>query len=93
MVFQDLKTAVSLIKSFCEREYGKIPDFSNPNKIDIAYTINHNNDEIQICVDLNQCRLVQLKNQVIVKEYRYNTLAELNEYELKWLDFDRLIAE
>lgn len=93
MVFQDLKTAVSLIKSFCEKEYGSIPDFSNPNKIDIAYTVNDKNEEITVCVDLNNCRLVQMKDSVIVKEFSYNSLAELNKFELEWLDFDKLVAE
>lgn len=93
MVFQDLKRAVALIKAFCEKEFGTIPDFTNPNKIDIAYTVNDKNEEIQICVDLNQCRLVKLKDSVIVNENRYDTLADLNKYELEWLDFDRLVAE
>jgi hypothetical protein len=51
-----VERAKKLINAFCEREYGSQADFTDPHKVDIAYTTAEDEDgneyEIQVTVDI-----------------------------------------
>lgn len=91
--------AKDLIKDFCMREYDKEADFSELSKADIAYTdlideaegadgIEH---EVQASVDLiNNAMVVSIDGNEISRT-TYDSLEELIEKELKFLDFDQLV--
>ncbi|MCR5778228.1 MAG: DEAD/DEAH box helicase family protein, partial [Lachnospiraceae bacterium] len=91
--------AKDLINDFCMREYDKEADFSDLSKVDIAYTdlideaegadgIEH---EVQASVDLmNNAMVVSIDGNEISRT-TYDSLEELIEKELKFLDFDQLV--
>ena len=88
-----LTHAKNLIRDFCLEEYDSEPDFSNPAKIDIAYT--HATDEdipIQVNVDLVGYRVERYLGEVLIDERQYESLEDLTETELEALDFSELVS-
>ena len=88
-----LTRAKNLIREFCQEEYDSEPDFSNPAKIDIAYT--HATDEdipIQVNVDLVEYRVERYLGEVLIDERQYESLEDLTETELEALDFSELVS-
>ena len=88
-----INRAKNLIRDFCLEEYDSEPDFSNPAKIDIAYT--HATDEdipIQVNVDLVGYRVERYLGEVLIDERQYESLEELTETELEALNFSELVS-
>ena len=88
-----INRAKNLIRDFCLEEYDSEPDFSNPAKIDIAYT--HATDEdipIQVNVDLVGYRVERYLGEVLIDERQYESLEDLTETELEALDFSELVS-
>lgn len=88
--------ALELIENFFNEEYGTTLSQSDRNiskRIDLAYTTDEFDNEIQSFVNLEQLKVVQLVNGVIKKIRKYNTLKELIINELEYLNFDDLVCE
>lgn len=87
--------AKELINDFCYREYDHDADFSDLSNVEIAYTdlvdeADGKEYPIQASVDLvhNSIRLA-IDGQII-SQNKYDTLTDLIENELQYLDFDEL---
>ena len=67
-------------------------DFSNPEHIGLAYTTTEDDQhEIQVEVDLLHFSVSQLVDDVCVEKRSYDSLRDLIDAELTYLDFDELI--
>ena len=88
-----INRAKNLIRDFCLEEYDSEPDFSNPAKIDIAYT-NATDEEIpiQVNIDLVGYRVERYLGDILVDERQYESLEDLTETELEALDFSELVS-
>ena len=88
-----INRAKNLIRDFCLEEYDSEPDFSNPAKIDIAYT-NATDEEIpiQVNIDLVGYRVERYLGNILVDERQYESLEDLTETELEALDFSELVS-
>ena len=88
--------AKELINEFCFAEYGNDADFSNLADIGIAYTdltdeATGEEHGVQASVDLiHNSVSVTIDNQ-LVSQNTYDSLAELIDNELQYLDFESLI--
>lgn len=87
-----LTRAEELINEYCEREHDSEGDFSNPQRVGLAYT----NDEetglpIEVYADLELFRIVTEFNNVIVAEEQYNSLDEMCNMALNNLSFGELV--
>ena len=89
----DLDAAKELINQFCSQEYGSEADFSDLQKVSVAYTT-ITDDEIPVVVYVNliSFRLDRYIEGIIVDSRKYNSLKELTEQELVHLDFDELVS-
>lgn len=88
-----LEEAKLLINEFCLREYGSTPDYSDLQNVDIAYTTTEDEQhEIQISVDLENFTIKRMLDKNIINVWRYSSLEELIESELKDLSFYDLIS-
>ena len=87
--------AKALINDFCKKEYGNYADFSDLSNVDIAYTVLTNEADgkdypIQVSVDLVKNNIRFTLNDQIISQNCYDTLSDLIEKELKYLDFNEL---
>ena len=84
--------AVELINDYCMREFGYKADFSDIEKIGIAYTTTEEgNYEVQVCVNLNEFRLETYLDNHLVDTEQYESLHKMNENCLVYLNFDDLV--
>lgn len=81
-----------LINEFCLREYGSTPDYSDLQNVDIAYTTTEDEQhEIQVSVDLKNFTVKKMFDKKLTV-WRYYSLEDLIENELKNLSFCDLIS-
>ena len=89
----DLDAAKELIDQFCSQEYGSEADFSDIQKVSIAYTtITDDEIPVEVYVNLIEFRLDRYIEGIIVDSRQYCSLEELTEQELVNLDFDELVS-
>ena len=89
----DLDVAKELIDQFCSQEYGSEADFSDIQKVSIAYiTITDDEIPVEVYVNLIEFRLERYIEGIIVDSRQYRSLEELTEQELVNLDFDELVS-
>ena len=89
----DLDAAKELIDQFCSQEYGSEADFSDLQKVSVAYTtITDDAIPVEVYVNLIKFRLDRYIEGVIVDSRQYSSLKELTEQELVNLDFDELVS-
>ena len=89
----DLDVAKELIDQFCSQEYGSEADFSDIQKVSIAYTtITDDEIPVEVYVNLIEFRLDRYIESIIVDSRQYCSLEELTEQELVNLDFDELVS-
>ena len=89
----NLDVAKELIKQFCSQEYGSEADFSDIQKVSIAYTtITDDEIPVEVYVNLIEFRLDRYIEGIIVDSRQYRSLKELTERELVDLDFDELVS-
>ena len=88
-----LEIAKEFINDFCEAEYDSPADFSDLEKVGIAYTtVTDEEIPIQVNADLVHYRIERyLDGQFLVRR-QYESLDELIQNELAELDFDDLIS-
>lgn len=88
----EFEYAKILIDDYCNIEFDEDADFSNLQKIGVAFT-NLTDDEIpiQVDIDLINYSVTQTLEMVEVSKVKYDSLKELIEHELKYLDFSDLI--
>ena len=87
-----LERAKGLISDFCRSEYGSEADFSDPEKIGIAYTtVTDDEIPIQVNIDLVNFRLERYLDDEHLETRQYASLQELISNELENLDFSDLI--
>ena len=89
---ENLEYAKELINRFCQSEYGSPADFSNLEKIGIAYTtVTDEEIPVQVNVDLVHYSMDRYLGDDLLDSSKYLTLDDLIENQLKWLDFDYLV--
>ncbi len=90
---EKLDIAKHLILSFCRREYDSATDFTDLDRIPIAYTTAEDTGEsIEVFVDLVSYRLMQCLNGDIVNEVQYDSIEQMTKECLETLDFDDLVS-
>lgn len=88
-----LEIAKEFINDFCEAEYGSPADFSDLEKVGIAYTtVTDEEIPIQVNADLVHYRMERYLNGQFLERRQYESLDELIQNELAELDFDDLIS-
>ena len=89
----DWDAAKDLINQFCSQEYGSEADFSDLQKVSVAYTtITDDEIPVEVYVNLISFRLDRYIEGIIVDSRQYSSLKELTEKELVNLDFDELVS-
>ena len=90
---RDMEEAKRLIEDFCLEEYNEDSvDFSNLEEVGVAYGTTENGGfEVQVNVDLIHFSLSQLVDGKCVEKRQYNSLREMIDGELAFLDYDQLI--
>ena len=91
--FQDMFLAKTMIRDFCKREYDSEADFSDMQKVPVAYTENDEGIPVEVYVDLINFRSYVTLGGKEIKETKYDTLDEMIERELEFLDFDSLVSD
>ena len=88
-----LEIAKEFINDFCEAEYGSPADFSDLEKVGIAYTtITDEEIPIQVNADLVHYRIERYLGGQFLERRQYESLDELIQNELAELDFDDLVS-
>ena len=94
----ELKTALDLIDQYFRREFehGADPeDFKDPARIGIAYTTTEEEEiPVQAYCDLVNFRIYTCLNvkETVIREEKYESLQEMIELALPYLDFAELTA-
>ena len=88
-----LEQAKELIDQFCQEEYDSYADFSDLEKVGIAYTtVTDEEIPIQVNVDLVNYRVERYLDGQFLERRQYESLDELIQNELAELDFDQLTS-
>lgn len=88
-----LEQAKELIDQFCQEKYDGYADFSDLQKVEIAYTtVTDEEIPIQVNVDLVNNRLERYLDGQFLERRQYSSLEGLIQNELTDLDFDDLTA-
>ena len=88
-----LEIAKEFINDFCEAEYGSPADFSDLEKVGIAYTtVTDEEIPIQVNADLVHYRIERYLDGQFLERRQYESLDELIQNELAELDFDGLVS-
>lgn len=88
-----LEIAKEFINDFCEAEYGSPADFSDLEKVGIAYTtVTDEEIPIQVNADLVHYRIERYLGRQFLERRQYESLDELIQNELAELDFDDLVS-
>ena len=88
-----LEIAKEFINDFCEAEYGSPADFSDLEKVGIAYTtVTDEEIPIQVNADLVHYRIERYLDGQFLERRQYESLDELIQNELAELDFDQLTS-
>lgn len=88
-----LETAKKFINDFCEAEYGSPADFSDLEKVGIAYTtVTDEEIPIQVNADLVHYRIERYLDGQFLERRQYESLNGFIQNELMELDFDDLIS-
>lgn len=90
---RDMEEAKRLIEDFCLEEYNEDSvDFTNLEEVGIAYGTTENGGfEVQVNVDLIHFSLSQFVDGKCVEKRQYDSLREMIDGELAFLDYDQLI--
>lgn len=88
-----LEIAKEFINDFCEAEYGSPADFSDLEKVGIAYTtVTDEEIPIQVNADLVHYRIERYLGGQFLERRQYESLDELIQNELAELDFNDLVS-
>lgn len=88
-----LEIAKEFINDFCEAEYGSPADFSDLEKVGIAYTtVTDAEIPVQVNADLVHYRIERYLSGQFLERRQYESLDELIQNELAELDFDGLVS-
>ena len=88
-----LEIAKEFINDFCVAEYGSPADFSDLEKVGIAYTtVTDEEIPIQVNVDLVHYRIERYLDGQFLERRQYESLNELIQNELAEMDFDDLVS-
>ena len=88
-----LEQAKELIDQFCQEEYDSYADFSDLEKVGIAYTtVTDGEIPIQVNVDLVNYRVERYLDGQFLERRQYDSLEALIQNELTDLTFDNLIS-
>ena len=84
--------AEKLINDYCISEFGYEADFSNIEKIGVAYTTTEDErHEIQVYVNLKEFKLETYFDNHLIDTEQYESLENMNESCLHYLSFDELV--
>ena len=88
-----LEIAKEFINDFCVAEYGSPADFSDLEKVGIAYTtVTDEEIPIQVNADLVHYRIERYLDGQFLERRQYESLDELIQNELAELDFNDLVS-
>lgn len=86
------RQAVDFINRYAIDEFGEKADFSNTNRVGLAYTHNEeSNIIVDVYADLDNFRIVKELDGKIASEQKFNSLEEMNK-NLAVLDYGELVA-
>ena len=84
--------AERLINDYCISEFGYEADFTNIEKIGVAYTTTEDErHEIQVYVNLKEFKLETYFDNHLIDTEQYESLENMNESCLSYLSFDELV--
>ena len=86
-----LEQAKSLINEFCEKEYSGEADFSDLEKVSLAYTVDEDGSEIQVDADLVNFRIIQYVDNHEINTTQYDSLEDMITNGLTDMQYDELI--
>ncbi|MCR5691510.1 MAG: ssDNA-binding domain-containing protein [Eubacterium sp.] len=94
---KSMEEAKILLQNFCQSEYGNNCDFKDLSNVEIAYSTWTNDDtnkeyEIQAAFDLEEHMLIKYVDGDGYYEKKYDSLEDMIETELKYLDFADLVT-
>ena len=88
-----LEQAKERIDQFCQKEYDSPADFSDLEKVGIAYTtVTDAEIPVQVNADLVHYRMERYLDGQFLERRQYESLDELIQNELAELDFDNLVS-
>ena len=88
-----LEQAKERIDQFCQKEYDSPADFSDLEKVGIAYTtVTDTEIPVQVNADLVHYRMERYLDGQFLERRQYESLDELIQNELAELDFDDLVS-
>ena len=88
-----LEIAKEFINDFCEAEYDSPADFSDLERVGIAYTtVTDEEIPVQVNADLVHYRMERYLDGQFLERRQYESLDELIQNELAELDFDNLVS-
>lgn len=84
--------AIRLINTYCQCEFEQDANFSNPDHVDLAARQDTQSGlPIEVYADLESYRLIRMLGGTVVSEQQYDSLEDLCENALQYLDFDALV--
>ena len=84
--------AMRLINEYCDKEFGEPANFSNMDRVGLAYTTDEQTElEIEVYADLESFRIVKEYDGKVVHEELFNDLEDMNAA-LGNLEFDDLVS-
>ena len=88
----ELFVAADLINTYCQTEFGNNADFSNLEKVGLAYTTTEDEyHEIQVNADLKNLRIETYFNNELIVVLEYESLEEMVDNCLMHLSFEELV--
>ena len=88
-----LDRAKKLINEYSLREFESEADFSDLEKVGLAYTETEDEDiPVEAEADLINCRINRYANGVLVDCIEYDSLEDMIRSELEYLDFNELVT-
>lgn len=88
----ELFVAADLINTYCQKEFGNEADFSNLERIGLAYTTTEDEyHEIQVNADLKKLRVETYFNNELIVVMKFESLEEMVDNCLMHLSFDDLV--
>ena len=93
MANPEMQEAIGLIEDFILEEYNEDSvDIRNPRQVGIAYGVTDKNGfEVQVDVNLLDFSISQTVDGKVVETRQYDSLRELIDMELAFLDYDQLL--
>ena len=83
--------AVRLINEYCQAEFGQDADYSDMSHVDLAFVSDKETGlPIEAYADLEAFRIIRTLGSTVISEQQYDSLDDMSENALSYLDFNSL---